>query len=124
MANLSRSIEVTINQNVYTIKYPNVGLQMDMDILRMQMSGDKYDALKFSFNPSFQRQALILDAVATFNTLIPQLRKDLTVKSMFELEREQMDVIVKAYEEEFLPWYEEWNTALNKPKSEEKKDDK
>jgi hypothetical protein len=111
---LSRTIDVDIKGNKYSINYPTVGQQMDMDILKLQMTSDKYDVMKFSFNPSFQRRALEADAVSTVNILIPGLRKDLTVKSMFDLSREEMDIVIKTYEEDILPWLEEWNTLLSK----------
>lgn len=114
MSTLSRAIEIVIKGNTYKATYPTVGQLMDIDILKLQMTNDKYDVMKFSYNASFQRRVLEAEAVATFNVLIPTLKADLTVKSMFDLSREEMDIVVKAYEDQFLPWFEEWNVEFTK----------
>lgn len=121
MATPSRKIEICIGHNSYEVKFPNTGQLLDIELLKIQMSNNQYDTLKFSFNPVFKRQVVTIDCVATFNTLIPKLREDLNVKSMYTLEVEQMSEILKVYEEIFLPWYEEWDSILSNPKKE--KDD-
>lgn len=120
MSNLSRKLTVTLKapqvEREYVIDFPNTGKMMDMELLKLQISDGKYDVLKYSFNPSFIQQATIIDAIATFNTLIPQLKQDLNVKSLMELSYEQMSIVVAAYVEQFAPWYEEWLALLNVPK--------
>lgn len=119
-ATLSKSIDIKIAANTYTVKYPNVGKTLDIDLLKLQMANGQYDVMKFSYNPAFQKQVTRIDAIATFNILIPELKKDLNAKSMFDLDYEQMEVITKAYVEDFLPWFEAWEALLNTPTSEEK----
>jgi hypothetical protein len=119
MPSLSRSIDVEIRQNIYNVKFPNSGELMDIDLLKLQITNGRYDSLKFSLNPSFQAQALKVDAVAFFNTMLPKLRTDLAVKSIFDLDEDQMLVIVKAFEDTVLPWFEEWQTVLATPVSKE-----
>lgn len=121
--NLSRKTFVTIGPNEYEINYPNVGQQLDIEILKLQISGDKYDTMKFSYNPVFFKQIERIDAIATFSTLIPSLKKDLTVKSLLELSDEQFETITKAYSETYLPWYDEWQVKLSTPKEEVKKEE-
>lgn len=120
----SRSIVINIGPNEYPITYPNVGKQLDIDLLKLQMSNNTYDQLRYSFNPSFVKKADQLDAVATFNILIPKLKKDITVTSLLNLESEQFEQVLSAYIDQFLPWYEEWNLALSKPKEEVVEEDK
>lgn len=117
MSQLSRQIEVEIAKNNYSIKFPNSGELMDIDLLKVQITNGRYDSFKFSLNPSFQNTALKVDAVAFFNTMVPKLKKDMTVKSFFDLEEEQLQVLVKVYEDEILPWLEEWMTVLSAPAS-------
>lgn len=119
MSNLPRQIEVAVNSNVYNVKFPNSGEIMDIELLKLQITNGRYDTLKFSINPMFQAQALKVDAVAFFNIMVPGLKKDLTTKSLFDLEEEQLNVIVKQYEDVVLPWYEEWMTVLSNPVSQE-----
>jgi hypothetical protein len=121
MATVSKAtVSISIGPNEYQIKYPNVGEQMNIEILKLQLTENKYDTLRFSYNSAFIKQADVADAIATFNTLIPDLRKDLNAKSMLELEQSQINEVVKAYTEVFLPWYEEWNAKYANPNAEEK----
>jgi hypothetical protein len=115
----SKLLPVEIGGNSYSIKFPNTGEQMDIDLLKVQLSDGKYEALKYSVNKLLADQATVIETIATFNILIPQLKKDLNVKSMRDLELGQMNQIVKVYEDEFLPWYEEWITILKADKSED-----
>lgn len=114
MSNLNRTVTVTIGPNDYDIPFPNTGQILDIEVLKLSITRDKFEQFKFSFNPTFQKQALVAETVATFNTLIPKLKKDLAVDSMLDLPMEQMDSLVKVYQEVYLPWYEEWLTQIAK----------
>lgn len=111
-----KQITLTIGSNEYVAKFPNSGQLMDMDILRAQITNEKYEYFKYSLTPSFQKTALKADMIAAFNTVIPQLKKDLNVTSLFLLEEDQMNDLIKVYTEDFLPWFEEISDVLNKPK--------
>lgn len=122
---LNLSSEPDAESREYVIEFPNVGKQMDIELMKIQLSDGKFDTLKFSFNPLFNQQAVRIEAIATFVYLIPKLKTDLNVKSFLELSYEQMGFIESMYTEQFLPWYEEWLTILNKPKKieEDKKEE-
>lgn len=124
MSQLSRKIDVQILENMYTVKVPNTGELMDIDLLKVQITNGRYDILKFSVNPMFQNTAAKVDAVAFLNTMVPDLKKHLNVKSFFDLEEDQMQVLVRIYEDEILPWFEEWMTALATPQSTDADKDK
>lgn len=119
---LSRKCLIVIKagnvEKEYVIEFPNTGDLMNIDLLKIQISDGRFDTLKFSFNPDFIKTATRIETIATFNVLLPQLRKDLNVDSMMKLQVEQMEVIEDAYTNQFLPWYEEWLVALNKAKKE------
>jgi hypothetical protein len=110
------------NSREYTIDFPDTGKMLDIELMKIQISDNKYDTLKFSFNTMFVRQALRIDTISTFVILLPELKKDLNTNSFLRLPFEQMSLLEAMYEEQFLPWYEEWLVVLNKPK--ETKEDK
>ncbi|MBS0031605.1 hypothetical protein ACTJJ0_30845 [Chitinophaga sp. 22321] len=110
-----KSVTVKIGNNDYTISYPNTGQMIDIDILKSQFSSGNYEKLKYSYDSGFVRSAVTIDAVAIFNVMLPQLRDDLTVKSLFALDREKMDVILNEYVAKVVPWMEEWESILKKP---------
>ena len=63
--------------------------------------------------------------IATFTILIPQLKKDLNVKSFFDLKEEETDELLNIYSEQFIPWYVEIKQMIKNPdKNLNKKQDK
>lgn len=118
-ATLSRKITLKIASNEYEISYPNSGQQMDIEVLKYNITSDKYDVLKFSMDARSQKKALWAEVIATFNILIPKLKEDLTVTSMLKLEEDQENLLIKVYQEQFIPWYKQWEELLNKPKAQE-----
>lgn len=99
----------------YEVEYPNVGKQFDIEMMKVKLSEGRYETLKLSYLPTFVQQAKVIDVVATFTILIPNLKADLTVKSLFDLNQVQFDALIKMYEDEFLPWYTEIETQLKAP---------
>jgi len=113
---LQRSTTITIESNSYEVTYPNTGQKIDIELLKARIADGNYDTLRFSVNPLFQEQANKIDMIATFNTLIPQLKEDLTVKSLFHLSEEQSDKLLIVYNDQFLPWYSKIAIAIKNPK--------
>ncbi|MBV7533756.1 hypothetical protein [Chitinophaga sp. sic0106] len=110
-----RSVSVRIGNNDYTINYPNTGQLIDIDVLKAQFSGGNYEKLKYSYDAGFLRSAVTIDAVATFNVLLPQLKDDLTVKSLFALDRDKMEMVLNEYISKVVPWFEQWDQLLANP---------
>ncbi|NIG54739.1 hypothetical protein [Chitinophaga sp. Cy-1792] len=110
-----RSVSVRIGNNDYTINYPNTGQLIDIDVLKAQFSGGNYEKLKYSYDAGFLRSAVTIDAVATLNVLLPQLKEDLTVKSLFALDRDKMEMVLSEYIAKIVPWFEEWDQLLANP---------
>ena len=102
---MERSITVTIGKNDYQVNYPNVGNQIDIEILKSKIADGNYDMLRFSNNPLFQEQADRIDMIAVFTILIPELKKDLNVKSFFDLKEEESAELMRVYNRDFIPWF-------------------
>lgn len=117
MDKIERIKKVDIKGNIYEIKYPNTGHQIDIELLKARISDGNYDTLRMSSNPLFQMQADIIDMIATFNVLIPDLKKDLNVTSIFKLEEEATNELLEVYTKQFMPWYTQIKAAIRNPKS-------
>jgi len=115
---MKRSKKLEIRGNVYDIDYPNTGQQIDIELLKAKISDGNYDILRFSTNPMFQAQADKIDMIATFGVLIPQLKKDINVSSLFFLEEEASNELLSVYEEQFGPWYAGIKKSIQDPKKE------
>ena len=112
---MNRSIKIDVRGNIYQIEYPNTGQQIDIELLKSRIADGNYDSLRFSSNPLFLLQADIIDMIATFTILIPQLKKDLNVKSFFDLKEEETDELLNIYSEQFIPWYVEIKQMIKNP---------
>lgn len=119
LTKMNRTTTLEVLNNSYTVDYPNTGNQIDIELLKAKISDGNYDTLRFSSNPLFQAQADVIDMIATFSVLVPQLKEDMNVKSFFELQEEETDVLMKVYTEQFIPWFIKIKTTIRKPKREE-----
>lgn len=105
-------------ENTYEVKLPNTGEELDIASLLYAYTNDRYDKYKISYLALMQREATKVETMAFFNVLIPKLKEDLNVKSFLALDREKMDVLIDAYENQFFPWYEQWQSIFASPKAE------
>lgn len=114
---------LSILNSEYEVNLPTSGEEIDIAILIQQISRERYESFKLSAFPNFIREAVKIEAIAFFKILIPKLQQNLTVKSLMDLKRKEMDVLIETYIEQFLPWWEQWQTIFNAPKEsvEEKK---
>lgn len=122
----NRTTLLTIRTNEYEVTYPNTGQLIDIELLKSKIADGNYDTLRFSINPLFQEQANKIDMIATFNILVPELKNNLNVKSLFHLTEEQSDELLKVYLDQFLPWYTPIKEMIKNPKAQEaeEKDEK
>lgn len=120
---MDRTVTLDIRGNIYTIDYPNTGQQIDVELLKARIADGNYEMLRLSNNPLFQDQADRIDMIATFSILIPKLKKDLNVETFFALKEEECDVLVKVYEDQFIPWFTEIKTAIRNPQGQIGKDE-
>jgi len=115
----AKKITVKIRNNEYEISYPNVGQLLDIDVLRDRLTNGRYDIFKYSLHPSFVHSAKRADVVAYFNTLIPQLRKDITAgmkeQNMLQLSVQEFQELEKAFDEYIQPWLDQWEAILSTP---------
>lgn len=117
----NRTLTISINFslvgkiNNYDIKYPTVGLLFDIEMMKLRLTDGRYDTLRFSYNPTFIKQADIVDTISTLSVLVPDLKKDILVRNFFDLAPDQIDVLVKVYNDQILPWLTEWDTYFKTP---------
>lgn len=109
---LSRIIAIPLQGNNYTIEFPNVGQFIEIETMKVSLSSGVYRSL-VSLRTFGGNLALdYVDAISTFSVLIPQLRKDLKIDSLLNLNPIEAKEITKVYKDIFLPWYSEWMKLL------------
>lgn len=116
---LSKTVDIVVKGNTYSVKFPNTGQMIDISVYKNTVTNNRYEYLKFSMDAEMQKVSVMVDAIATFRSIAPDLIKDLNVKSIFDLEITEVAEIVDAYENTYLPWYEQWLNFLKNPKGTE-----
>lgn len=117
----ARQIRIKIGQADYDIKMPlKNGDTIDISAAKIRISGGTFKDLPYGGFDS-QRAYILVEAIATFEILIPTLRIDLNVGSLVELDALQSKYFLKEYER-YYALADEWNKYLNQDFAIEKKD--
>lgn len=106
-------VEIAVKDRKYKIDYPNTGQLIDIEKMKATLSGNSYDGISNQNTNSGFYAKYLIDMVATFNILCPDLIKDLKVKSILELNAVDSNILLKIYVKELLTWFIEWENALN-----------
>lgn len=110
---LERELKITVLNNTYLIKFPNVGQMLDIESRKMALTSGQYKNLMLTGTVASELALLSVDMIATFSILCPQMSKDMNV-DFFEMEISQSNTLTKIYVETFLPWYNNWLIELTK----------
>lgn len=101
-----RQIILKIKEFSYPVKFPNVGQLMDIENMKMSLTNGSYaDMIRSGLKSSYFNTEIV-DTIAHFWVLLPDLRTDLAVKSYTELDPFLAKDLLKVYREQFSPWYE------------------
>ena len=102
-----------ILENTYTVDFPTTGGLMEIEIMKAQLSRGQYSALaeNATVNSSYSR--FLIDMIATFTVLLPDLKKDMNVKTISELNPLDSKKLLKVYLSDVLPWLNSWFEILN-----------
>lgn len=102
-----------ILENTYTVEFPNTGDLMTIEILKTQLSKGQYSSLSESNTVTGNYSRFLVDMIAVFTVLLPDLKKDMNVKTISELKVEDSKKLLKIYLQEVLPWLNSWFEILN-----------
>jgi len=116
---------IKILQNEYTLNYPDTGGIIDIAATIDRISNGTYNSLIKTETFLAINARSTIEMVATFSVLIPKLKEDLKVASIFKLPAIQNKELVKVYLQDVAPWMLEWDRFLNgyEEEVEEKKND-
>lgn len=104
-------ITVKIGINDYKIEFPNNDKLINIERYKQSLTGGTSQQMLQAGATGVQAY-MLSEAIATFTILIPQLKDDLNVGSLLELNPLQSKNIRKAWEKYYL-WMEEWMKVLN-----------
>lgn len=116
----SKSVTIVIRNNTYILNLPNTGQFIDIQALKAKISEGEYQGLDSGDGTAFYAKTLV-DMIATYNVLIPELRNDINVKTISELSLVESRELLDTYVEVYLPWISNWMNIITKPKAVEEK---
>lgn len=118
----SRELKITIGPNTYSIPFPKNSSLIDIEVRKLQVTQGMLKDLLFG-SQSSRDAYLAVEAACTFENLIPKLRTDMNLPSLFDLDMFQSREIIKAYEK-YYAWMEEWRSVLNEEAEKSKVEEK
>lgn len=117
-----KSVKLEIKGTIYDVPFPNTGQFLDIYALKGKIV-DNYQSFVTSTDYEISYAKALIDMVATFNTLIPELKKDLNVEAILGLSMIESRELLDPYVAVYLPFFNSWMEVITKIKSktEEKK---
>ena len=96
---------VKIDGNDYIINFPNVGQMIEIEQLKLAYTNGRY--IEFAMSNLVNHIFILdfVDAVSYLSVLIPELKKDLEIEEYTKMDSEKTKEIIRAYKEEFIPWF-------------------
>ena len=107
----------------FIVDFPKVGQFLQITSLKNALTDNQYAEMVRGNLQGFDFMLDIVDMIASFSTLIPELRKQLDVKSYGELDLIEAKKLVQVYSEQYRPWYNEIMKSVYEYGQEDKKDE-
>ncbi len=106
---IEREIVITHNGKKFIVKFPNVGQMMDIESLKVGLTGGKYGTFAASGIKSMYFVLDMVDAISFFSVMCPRLKNFITEEDV-EIDYTQMNPqslkpLVDIYKTEVAPWY-------------------
>ena len=113
---IEREIAITYNDKKFIVKFPNVGQLMDIESLKMALTGGKYGTFAASGIKSMYFVLDMVDAISFFSVMCPRLKNFITQEDVdvdyTQMQPESVKPLVDIYKKEVMPWYNKIMTNL------------
>lgn len=102
-----------IEGHSYEVEFPTTGGLMDIEIIKAQLSRGQYNNIADSGTAAGAYSRYLIDMIAVFTILFPDLKKDMNVKSISEIDPLASKKLLNIYIKKVMPWLNEWFELLN-----------
>ena len=106
---IEREIFINYNGKKFSVKFPNVGQIMDIEALKMGLTGGKYGTFAASGIKSMYFVLDMVDAIAFFSVMCPRLKNFITEedadKDYTQMNPTSVKPLVDIYKRDVMPWY-------------------
>lgn len=121
MTKPAATLDVNILGHEFNIEFPDQGKMIDIALLKAKLSENRFTEIRMQISSESAWSVSIIDAFAHLQILLPQLKEDLKVKSLFQLSLDRSIDVVAVFQQQIEPWMGEWfdyiSKALNDAKS-------
>lgn len=104
---IEREKKFTINSVTFTAKFPNVGQLIDLESFKQALTNSRYGQMASSGVVSMYQALDLVDAIAFFSVVVPNVGKHFDIKNYASLELDKVRPFVNAYQSEIKPWFDE-----------------
>jgi hypothetical protein len=111
---MNREVKLTIKENSYKVIFPKVGKLIDIENMKSILSKGMYGSMEASRTIDSQFALDMIDMEAYYSVLVPELIKDLKVKSLRDLEIEDSVELRKIFFDVLLPFIKQWRDIISK----------
>lgn len=115
----SKTIDLLILDQKYTVTFPNTGQFIDIQALKGRIASDNYNQLSNSTDQYTGYAMLLVDMIATFNILIPELKKNMNVQSILGLNMMESKILLNTYIKNWIPFYTKWMDLITAAETED-----
>lgn len=112
MLSIQTKTKVKLGSKEYEVSYPNVGQILEIENLKLLLSGNSYTELAKSQHKTALNLLNLIDGVAYFTTLIPTFKEEYNVDEFTKMELKQQSEISKAFLY-FWKWMQDIENELN-----------
>ena len=113
---IEREIAITYNDKKFIVKFPNVGQLMDIESLKMALTGGKYGTFAASGIKAMYFVLDMVDAISFFSVMCPRLKNFITQEDVdvdyTQMKPESVKPLVDIYKKDVMPWYNKIMTNL------------
>jgi hypothetical protein len=101
-------------ENKYMVEWPTIQQMIDIESMKLMLSKGKYTEMIITGTVWMQRALNYIDLIAYFSILCPGLVKDLKVDIRSLEVSDTHEGLLKAYQNQFLPWWNEYEKMIKK----------
>lgn len=106
---IEREIVINYNGKKFTVKFPNVGQIMDIESLKVALTGGKYGTFAASGIKSMYFVLDMVDAISFFSVMCPRLKNFITEEDTdvdyTQMNPQSIKPLIDIYKKEVMPWY-------------------
>ena len=106
---IEREIAINYNGKKFTVKFPNVGQIMDIESLKVALTGGKYGTFAASGIKSMYFVLDMVDAISFFSVMCPRLKNFITEEEIdvdyTQMNPQSIKPLIDIYKKEVMPWY-------------------